>query len=143
MRVITCWRSTSGLIVRFTRTAVVGAGDGGWAEVVATDVVSESMTGPISRDHVIYLLLPRKVVDAIIVYTTMPVQASTPQRSSAMTGCGSPSHVKRYVFARRTLVTSAGLKQARQVPPARRVLGYTTPSEPASSRRSASACDAT
>ena len=38
-------------------------------------------------------------------------------RPTVTTGSGLPCHVKRYVFPRRTFVTSAGLKQATHVPP--------------------------
>ena len=49
-----------------------------------------------------------------------------------------PFQVKRQVASRRTWVTMAGRKQATHVPPACRTLGYTTPSDPASSSRAAS-----
>ena len=48
---------------------------------------------------------------------------SSPYRPGVMAGSGLPSHVKRYVFPRLTFATSAGLKHARQVPPACRTLG--------------------
>jgi hypothetical protein len=43
--------------------------------------------------------------------------------SSRTTGSGAPDQVKRKVAPRRTPATSAGRKQATQVPPARRTLG--------------------
>ena len=50
-------------------------------------------------------------------------RAGARQRSTVTDGLGPPSHVKRYVFARRTLATSAGRKHATQLPPACRTLG--------------------
>src|SRR5690606_34544526 len=47
-----------------------------------------------------------------------------------MAGSGEPDQVRRYAASRRTLLTRAGRKQARLMPPTRRTLGYTTPSDP-------------
>jgi hypothetical protein len=72
-----------------------------------------------------------------------PLLSGAPLLARSMTGPVLPVQVNRQVPARLTWVTSTGRKHARQVPPARRTLGYTIPSAPASSSASASACDAT
>ena len=63
--------------------------------------------------------------------------------SRSIRGFSVPDQVNRQVSPRRTLPTTAGRKHARLVPPLRRTLGYTTPTDPASSSLSASHCEAT
>src|SRR5471030_392549 len=58
-------------------------------------------------------------------------------------GSGLPLQLRRYASPLRTLPTSAGRKQARLVPPARRTLGKITPIDPASSSHAASCCECT
>jgi hypothetical protein len=69
--------------------------------------------------------------------------AGVDYESGVTSGSGVPLQVNRNVCPRRTLPTSAGRKHATHVPPRRRTLGYTTPSESASNKRSASAWEAT
>src|SRR3546814_15296425 len=58
-------------------------------------------------------------------------------------GSGVPVQLSSYTLARLTLPTSAGRKQARLIPSARRTLGYTIPREPLSNRVCAHFWDAT